>query len=99
MIIVDMASKAALEGFTRNWAAELGAKGTTVNAVNPGPVPSDMMNNLEKEVIEKLTEVTPVENRVGQPEEIARICAFLAEDRSSWVSGQCIAASGGFQMY
>lgn len=82
---VYSASKAALEGFTRNWAAELGMDGTTVNAVNPGPVKSEMLDKVPDELIAPQKEATAIEKRVGTPEEIAEIVAFLAETRSSWV--------------
>lgn len=93
------ASKGALEAYTRNWAAELGKDGTTVNAVNPGPVKSEMLDQVDPKIVEPQLKATPVEQRPGKPEEIAEIVAFLAEPRSSWVSGQCISASGGYHCY
>ncbi|KAI5357607.1 Putative short-chain dehydrogenase/reductase SDR, NAD(P)-binding domain superfamily [Septoria linicola] len=96
---VYSASKAALEGFTRNWAAELGKDGTTVNAVNPGPVETEMLKQVDEATVRPQLEATAVEKRAGKPEEIAEIVAFLAEGRSSWVTGQCISASGGYAMY
>lgn len=83
---VYCASKAALEGFTRNWATELGKDGTTVNAVNPGPVQSEMLDQVDPNIVALQKEVTAVEKRVGKSEEVAEIVAFLAEPRSSWVS-------------
>lgn len=83
---VYSASKAALEGFTRNWAAELGGDGTTVNAVNPGPVQSEMLDKVDPKIIAPQKEATAIQKRVGKAEEIAEIVAFLAEPRSSWVS-------------
>lgn len=79
------ASKGALEGFTRNWAAELGKDGTTVNAVNPGPITSEMLDQVDPEVVAPQKQATLVEQRVGRPEEVAHIVGFLAEPRSSWV--------------
>ncbi|KAM3422597.1 hypothetical protein BST61_g86 [Cercospora zeina] len=96
---VYSASKAALEGFTRNWAAELGKDGTTVNAVNPGPVETEMLKHVSEETVEPQKKATLVEQRAGRPEGVAEIVGFLAEPRSSWVSGQCISASGGYQLY
>ena len=96
---VYTSSKAALEGLTRTMAAELGGDGTTVNAVNPGPVQSDMLDQIPREIVEAQKAVTPVQKRVGTAQEVAEIVAFLAEGRSSWVTGQCISASGGYHMY
>ncbi|KAK5164659.1 uncharacterized protein LTR77_009865 [Saxophila tyrrhenica] len=93
------ASKAALEGYTRNWAAELGKDGTTVNAVEPGPVESEMLDQVDPKTVEAQKQQTPVEQRVGKTEEIAEIVGFLAEPRSSWVTGQCLSASGGYATY
>ena len=93
------ASKAALEGYTRNWAIELGGDGTTVNCVNPGPVESEMLDQVDPTTVNQQKQVTPVGNRVGTAQEVAEIVAFLAEPRSSWISAQCISASGGYQKY
>lgn len=93
------ASKAALEGMTRSWATELGLNGTTVNAVSPGPVPSDMLDaSMQTELLKVVMAQTPVENRIATEEEIPNIVAWLASPGASWVTGQCINATGGFQM-
>jgi 3-oxoacyl-[acyl-carrier protein] reductase len=91
-------SKAALEGFTRCLATELGAVGHTVNAVQPGPVESEMLDQIPKDIVETQLKATPVERRVGKVEDIAKVVAWLAEEQSGWISGQCISASGGFMM-
>ncbi|EMR63749.1 putative 3-ketoacyl-acyl carrier protein reductase protein [Eutypa lata UCREL1] len=87
-------SKAALEGLTRCWAAELGANGTTVNCVNPGPVPSDMLDGVPGEIIAMQKASTPIENRLGSVKEIADIVAMLAGRDGAWITGQAISASG-----
>ncbi|POS80447.1 3-oxoacyl-(acyl-carrier-protein) reductase [Diaporthe helianthi] len=92
-------SKAALEALTRCWAAELGENGTTVNAVSPGPVQSQMLENIPKEIVEMQKQQTPVQNRLGTIEEIADVVAWLAGPSSSWITGQTISASGGWAMY
>lgn len=92
------ASKAALEGYTRTWAAEFGKDGTTANTVNPGPVESEMLDQVSKEIVEPQKKATLVQQRVGTPEEIAEIVAFLAEPRSSWVSFYIMELSGGMLM-
>ncbi|KAL9105401.1 MAG: hypothetical protein Q9227_009419 [Pyrenula ochraceoflavens] len=94
-----VSSKAALEGLTRVWADELGGDGTTVNAVAPGPVQSDMLDNLPKELIDIQKKQTAVQRRVGTSEEVASTVGWLAEGTSSWVSGQTINLSGGYSMY
>lgn len=91
-------SKAAVEGLTRSWAAELGGNGTTVNVVAPGPVESDMLAKIPADIKEMQKKTTPLENRFGTVGEIADIVAWLAGPSSSWVTGQCINASGGWQM-
>ena len=92
-------SKAALEGLTRSFAAELGPAGHTVNCVNPGPVPTDLLTGVPQEIIDSQKSSTPMQNRLGTPDDVAQIVAFLAEEGSRWVSGQCINASGGWTMY
>lgn len=93
------ASKAATTGYTRGWAVELGQDGTTVNAVNPGPIAGENLDAAPEEYVAPQKARTPLQNRIGTPEEIAEIVAFLAEPRSGWVTGQVISASGGFHQY
>lgn len=92
-------SKAALEGLTRCWAAELGGDGTTVNQVNPGPVQSEMLDNIPKEIVDMQKANTPIQNRLGTPKEVATVVAWLASEKSAWMTGQTLSASGGWAMY
>ena len=92
-------SKAAVEGLTRCYAAELGPKGHTVNTVCPGPVSTDMLNGIPKEIVENQLRNTPLENRRGSTDDIAQVVGFLAEEGSRWVTGQTISASGGHCMW
>ncbi|EPY52805.1 hypothetical protein SPOG_02124 [Schizosaccharomyces cryophilus OY26] len=91
------ASKAAIEGFTRCWAAELGPQGHTVNQVNPGAVDTDMLKGLG-EGAKAFAENTPFENRFGLPQDIADVVAFLVDESSRWITGQVISASGGLRI-
>ncbi|KAH1415336.1 hypothetical protein KXX32_000738, partial [Aspergillus fumigatus] len=93
---VYCSSKSALEGLTRCWAAELGASGHTVNCVNPGPVQTDLMDNIPKETIEMQRSQTPLQNRIGTVEDIAPVVVWLASEESKWITGQVVSASGGW---
>ncbi|CAJ2514096.1 Uu.00g022150.m01.CDS01 [Anthostomella pinea] len=92
-------SKAALEGLTQCWAAELGGDGTTVNCVNPGPVQSEMLDNIPKDIVEMQKANTPLQNRLGTVEEVANVVAGLAGRDGAWITGQVISASGGWALY
>ncbi|GAM40291.1 hypothetical protein TCE0_038r12531 [Talaromyces pinophilus] len=96
---VYCSSKSALEGLTRCWAAELGSSGHTVNCVNPGPVQTDLMDNIPKETIAMQKSQTPIQNRIGTVEDIAPVVAWLASEESRWITGQVVSASGGWAMY
>jgi 3-oxoacyl-[acyl-carrier protein] reductase len=87
-----VASKGAVEAFTRTLAAEVGHKGITVNAVNSGPTDTGWMT---EEVKEELSAKFPT-GRVGKPEDAARLVAFLASDEAAWITGQIIHSEGGF---
>ncbi|KAK5624838.1 hypothetical protein RRF57_000554 [Xylaria bambusicola] len=88
------ASKAALEGLTRCWAAELGSSGTTVNCVCPGPVQSELLDNIPQDIVERQKATTPLGNRLGTIEEIANVVAGLAGKDGAWITGQVISVSG-----
>lgn len=96
---VYAATKAAVEGLTRVWATELGQKyGVTVNAVNPGPVDTDMYRaagEVHLKRMEEQNKKVPAAPRCGTPEDIADIVLFLTEERSRWVTGDIICANGG----
>ncbi|KAI1819651.1 3-ketoacyl-acyl carrier protein reductase [Xylaria intraflava] len=92
-------SKAALEGLTRCWAAELGRDGTTVNCVSPGPVASALLDNIPQDLVEMQKSITPLGNRLGTLEEIANVVVSLASKDGAWITGQVISASGGYAVY
>jgi len=87
-----VATKGAIEAFTRTLAVEVGHKGITVNAINPGPTDTGWMTkDLEREITPKFSL-----GRIGQPEDAARLVAFLASDEAAWITGQVIHSEGGF---
>lgn len=96
--VVYTMSKAGIEGMTRSLANAVGHDGTTVNAVAPGFVQTDMLDVWEKKWIDASAAVTPVERRTGTPDDVTQIVAWLAGESSRWISGQTISASGGSVM-
>jgi 3-oxoacyl-[acyl-carrier protein] reductase len=91
---VYAASKCAIEAFTRCWSAELAPRQITVNSVVPGIVDTDLISALSPELKARSIASVPL-GRIGQPEDIAGVVAFLASDDSRWVTGEQIVASGG----
>lgn len=88
------ASKAALIGFTKALAKELGPSGICVNCVAPGVIDTEMNKHLSQEDLDCLKEETPLE-RIGTPEEVAKVILFLCGSESSFITGQVINVNGG----
>jgi NAD(P)-dependent dehydrogenase (short-subunit alcohol dehydrogenase family) len=88
-------AKAGLEALSRLLAAHLGGRRITVNSVLPGATATDMNVNARDPVASKAVAATIALGRVGQPEDIAGVVAFLASDAGGWVTGQAVDASGG----
>ena len=91
------ATKAGLIGFTKTWARELGPKGIRVVAVCPGFVATPILDTIPEAVMQKMVEKVPL-GRLGQPDEIASVYAFLASDDASYVNGAVIEVSGGIML-
>lgn len=88
-------SKAAVEAFSRIWAAELAPRRITVNTVQPGMTNTDMITGgMGVAAMEKAASHHPMK-RVGEPEDLADIVAFLASDDSRWINGQILTGTGG----
>ncbi|TDP71304.1 3-oxoacyl-ACP reductase FabG [Roseateles toxinivorans] len=88
------ASKFGVIGFTKTWARELGPKGVRVNAVAPGFVETPILSTIPDKVLDHMREQVPL-RRLGKPEEIANVYAFLASDEASYVNGAVLEVSGG----
>lgn len=88
------ATKAGILGMTKSLAKELGAKGVRVNAVAPGCIDTEMTQVLSEEVKEKMLEQIPMK-KVGTTKDIAEAVAFLASDRSAYITGQTLSVDGG----
>jgi len=91
------ASKAALIGFTKSIAKELGSRGITVNAIAPGFIQTDMTSALNEETRAELLKTIPL-NSLGQPEDIAEAALFLASPAARYITGQVLTVDGGMVM-
>jgi 3-oxoacyl-[acyl-carrier protein] reductase len=91
------ASKAAVEGFSRSLAREIGSRGVTVNAIAPGFIDTDMTRTLNEKQIETLLVQIPLA-RFGKPEEIAAVAGFLASDAGGYITGETLQVNGGMYM-
>lgn len=92
---VYSAAKAGVIGLTKALAKELGPSGITVNAVAPGVIRTAMNDRHSAETMAALCEDTPV-GRLGEPEDVAEAAAFLASKAAGFITGQVIAADGGY---
>ena len=92
---VYIASKAAVESLTQVFAKELRGRQITVNAIAPGPVATQLfLQGKTEEQIQAFAKMPPLE-RLGQPQDIARIVSFLVSTAADWVNGQVLRANGG----
>lgn len=89
------ASKAAIEGFTKALAKELGPSGITVNCIEPGVINTEMNAELDDEIIKELCEETPV-GKIGDACELADFIFSIAIEKSGFLTGQIIGFDGGF---
>ncbi|MBQ2707054.1 MAG: SDR family oxidoreductase, partial [Clostridia bacterium] len=91
------ASKAAIIGFTKSLAKEIGSRGITVNAIAPGYIETDMTDALSDEARKNLCERIAL-RRTGKPEDIANAAAFLASDDASYITGETLTVDGAMSL-
>ena len=89
-----VASKAAIEGFTRSLALEVATRGITVNCVAPGFIDTGMTRALSSAQVEAILDRIPV-GRIGTTQDVADVVVFLADERSGYITGQTIHVNGG----
>ncbi len=93
-LAVYSATKAALDGFTRALARELGSRGITVNGVAPGYLRTELSHGLDEEQLNQIVRRTPA-GRLGEPADVARAVQFLTDPANSYLTGQVLVVDGG----
>ena len=91
-------SKAALNGFTKSLAKEVGSRNITVNCVAPGFIDTDMTSYIGQNERNEILKKIPL-NKFGSPEDISKLVMFLISDEASYITGQTISIDGGLLMY
>ena len=91
-------SKAALNGFTKSLAKEVGSRNITVNCIAPGYINTDMTSYLDENTKNEIINKIPL-NRFGDPSDISKLAMFLASNEASYITGQTITIDGGLIMY
>ncbi len=90
-----VATKAAVEQLTRVFAKEMGSRNINVNSVSPGPTNTELFTTgKSKELIDRLASLSAF-NRIGEPEDIAKVVVFLVSDDAKWISAQNLGINGG----
>ena len=97
-LLAYASTKGALETLVKNWAAILGPRGIRVNAVAPGVIDTDMSNFAKTEAGRETTLRMQALKRIGKPEDVADVVAFLASDAARWITGASIPVDGGSKL-
>jgi NAD(P)-dependent dehydrogenase (short-subunit alcohol dehydrogenase family) len=97
-VLAYASTKGALEILVKNWAAILGPSGIRVNAVAPGVIDTDMSNFTKTEVGREVTLGMQALKRIGKPQDVADVVAFMASDAARWITGASIPVDGGSKL-
>ena len=97
-ILAYASTKGALEVLVKNWASILGPSGIRVNAVAPGVIDTDMSNFTKTEAGREVTLGMQALKRIGKPEDVADVVAFVASDAARWITGTSIPVDGGSKL-
>jgi 3-oxoacyl-[acyl-carrier protein] reductase len=97
-ILAYASTKGALETLVKNWAAILGPRGIRVNAVAPGVIDTDMSNFTKTEAGREVTLDMQALKRIGKPDDVADVVAFIASDGARWITGASIPVDGGSKL-
>jgi len=97
-LLAYASTKGALETLVKNWAAILGPRGIRVNAVAPGVIDTDMSNFTKTEAGREAALGMQALKRIGKPEDVADVVAFLASDKARWITGASIPVDGGSKL-
>jgi len=97
-ILAYASTKGAIETLVKNWAAILGPRGIRVNAIAPGVIDTDMSNFTKTEAGREATLGMQALKRIGQPEDVADVVAFVASDAARWITGASIPVDGGSKL-
>jgi 3-oxoacyl-[acyl-carrier protein] reductase len=97
-ILAYASTKGALETLVKNWAAILGPRGIRVNAIAPGVIDTDMSNFTKTEAGREIALGMQALKRIGKPEDVADVVAFVASDGARWITGVSIPVDGGSKL-
>jgi NAD(P)-dependent dehydrogenase (short-subunit alcohol dehydrogenase family) len=97
-ILAYASTKGALETLVKNWAAILGPRGIRVNAIAPGVIDTDMSNFTKSEAGREVVLGMQALKRLGKPDDVADVVAFIASDAARWITGASIPVDGGSKL-